>query len=172
MAHAHTSLRRTKSTSLDMIRAMRTAALNLAKGFFIRPKEILKNIFVKHQKYFSKILNIKTSVNLQLLPVTGGEAGHELVGLLLLVRVHYGEDGHCAVPASCDDGPGGGGDGGRLAGQGVVGDHGGVVSPEQSDGAPSTVVVPHILLSLGETFPNKDKMSYSCERLVFHYDII
>ena len=114
----------------------------------------------------------QTSVDLDLLPLAGGEGAHQPLGLLGLLRVGDGEDGEGAVPAPGHDGPGGGGEAPGLAGQGVVGDHGGVVSPEQSDGAPSAVVVPHILLSLGEAFPNKDKMSYSCERLVFHYDII
>ena len=58
-----------------------------------------------------------------------------------------------------DSGPGGGGETRGLTGQGVVGDHGGVVSPEQSDGVPPAVVIPHILLGLGETCQSKVFMS-------------
>ena len=54
-----------------------------------------------------------------------------------------------------DSGPGGCGETGGLTGEGVVGDHGGVVSPEQSDGVPPAVVIPHILLGLSETCHSK-----------------
>ena len=77
------------------------------------------------------------------------------VGLLRFLGVGNGEDGEGAVPPPSNDGPGGGGETGGLAGQGVVGDHGGVVSPEQSDGVPAAVVIPHVLLGLGETCQGK-----------------
>ena len=90
-----------------------------------------------------RILDL-TSADLQPLPLAGREAGHQIPGLLLL-RVRYGEHGDGPVQAPSNDRPGGGDDVGRLGGESVVGDHGGVVSPEESDGGPPAVIIPNVL---------------------------
>ena len=99
----------------------------------------------------------QTPVDLDLLLLAGGKGAHQPLGLLGLLRVGDGEDGEGAVPAPGHDGPGGGGEACGLAGQGVVGDHGGVVPPEQSDRVPTTVVIPHVLLSLSETYKHQSR---------------
>ena len=65
-----------------------------------------------------------------------------------------------------DSGPGGCGETGGLTGEGVVGDHGGVVSPEQSDGVPPAVVIPHILLGLSETCHSKVPLRFSQKNIL------
>ena len=73
----------------------------------------------------------------------------------LAPRVYDGEhcDGPVLVPG--DEGPGGREDGGGLRGEGVVSDHGGVMPPEQPDGAAPAVIIPHIVLALSEAYEDK-----------------
>ena len=71
-------------------------------------------------------------------------------------KARYGSGCHHNLcPPMDDSGPGGGGETGGLAGEGVVGNHRGVMSPEQSHRVPAAVVIPHILLSSGKTCQNK-----------------
>ena len=78
-----------------------------------------------------------------------------LLEYFLIPRVHDGEHGDSPVLVPGDEGPGGGEDGAGLRGEGVVGDHGGVVAPEQPDGAPPTVIIPYVVLTMSESYRGK-----------------